>query len=232
MHYLITLLFFTDQDTPSLSWPAHWSHIFIVVSYLTLWVLPVTVTTVALLDLEMSYSDKIEIGQWTTRVANIRFKCGAHNISGIIDTGATTTDFWSRSQPRRTPIKRVVRIGSQLVTGIVDTGTDVNIVSSTLAMTPTFQEASFRGRGHCTVSLCGEPVTLHDPYRVLIEIPDMSTAYFETFYVSPVPMTMDMVLKPALPFNKTLSSLVFPLHRPEYQLPLDFHKLFPIPHAH
>lgn len=181
-----------------------------------------------------SFSNNVPIisGQWATKAASFKLKCGAQSVQAIIDSGATTSDFWSQHHSGMPPLRRFLKIGDRTVAGLVDTGTDVNIVSPRLAAEPTFQKVAYKSRGHCTISLCGEPVTLHNPYRVLVETPGWHTAYMDTFYVSPVPMTMDLVLRPTLPFSRKMSALVIPVDSPEYKIPINFNKLFALPHNH
>lgn len=156
---------------------------------------------------------------------------GARTMRGLIDSGASSSCPWS-THLAPAPLQRSFTIGKRQVTGLVDTGTVVNIVSPELAKDPNFLSASFQSKGHCTVSICGTPYTIHDPYRVMIEVPALRTAYMDTFYVSPVPMRHDMVLRPALPFKTEMSALVLPLKNPAYKVPIDYHSLFEIPHTH
>lgn len=102
----------------------------------------------------------------------------------------------------------IIKLGSKLLTTLVDTGTDVCLVSPNLVKDKAFQEASFPGCGHTTISVAGTPYHLDSPFRVLLEVPEKGTAYVETVYVSPIPTPVDLIMNVGLPFSENMNSLV------------------------
>lgn len=102
----------------------------------------------------------------------------------------------------------LIKMGPRYLNAIVDSGTDVCVISSKLEKEKAFQDAAFPSWGHTTINVGGKDYHLHSPYRVLLEVPEKGTAYFETVYVFPLPMSLDMVMCPGMPFSEDMTSLI------------------------
>lgn len=110
----------------------------------------------------------------------------------------------------------VIKLGSKLLTTMVDSGTHVCLANPKLVKDKAFKDASFPGWGHTTIKVAGTPYFLDSPHRVMLEVPEKGTAYLETVYTSPLPMPVDLIMNSGLPFSKDMNSLVSGNHKQPY----------------
>jgi len=103
-------------------------------------------------------------------------------------------------------------LGNQHISAIVDSGTDVCLVNSELVHQKAFQDTAFPTNAETTITVGGQQYHLDTAYRVLIEFPERCTAYYETVFVSPLSMNLDLVMCGGLPYSERITSLITGRH--------------------